>query len=335
MLINSLSTQKTTDKPLPPMLTASSRDSHTSVGLVIPTLNAGSRWTECLEAVKRQSLVPHRLLIVDSESDDQTTTLALAAGFEIVRIRRSDFNHGGTRQWAIEYLSDCDVIVFLTQDAILASADAFEKMASCFVDPKVAVGYGRQIPHAGATLIESHARIFNYGPQSFKKNIGAISQLGAKVFFCSNSFAAYSRNLILKLGGFRRDLILGEDMEFAARAVKDGYTNMYCADAVVFHSHDYSVMQVLARYFDIGVFDAKFAWMREEFGSHRGEGVKFVASELKYLKTNRGILEIPRALAQTVAKLAGYRLGRLHRFLPRVIKQKLTTVPGYWAQRGA
>jgi rhamnosyltransferase len=297
---------------------------------VIPTLNAGKRWADCLGAVNAQTLTPHRLLNIDSESTDQTIALAKSAGFEIVPIRRHEFNHGGTRQWAIEYLSDCDIIIFLTQDAIPASSDAFEQIVQCFDDPEVAVAYGRQMPHAGATLIESHARVFNYGPETLKKDRTEVARMGTKVFFCSNSFAAYRRSLNLKLGGFRRDLILGEDMEFAARAIKAGFANMYCAAAIVRHSHDYTLMQVLARYFDIGVFDAKNSWLREEFGSHSGEGARFVASELKYLRRSRGLAVIPRALAQTAAKLVGYRLGRLERYLPKSIKRNLSTVPSYW-----
>lgn len=317
---------------LPSAPTHSAHRTAAEVGLVIPTLNAGTRWVECLGWVKAQTLIPHRLLCIDSESTDQTISLAESAGFEVVTIHRRDFNHGGTRQWAIEYLRDCDVIIFLTQDAIPATRDAFEQIVHCFDDPEVAVAYGRQIPHEDATLIESHARIFNYGPVTQKKDRAEVPRLGAKVFFCSNSFAAYRSSIILELGGFRRDLILGEDMEFAARAIKAGLANMYCALATVRHSHDYTVTQVLARYFDIGVFDATNSWLRKEFGSHSGEGARFVLSELRYLINSRRLGEISRSLTQTAAKLAGYRLGRLQRFLPRMIKKKLSTVPSYWTR---
>jgi rhamnosyltransferase len=308
-------------------LTATNRVAR--VGLVIPTLNAGGRWVECLAGVKAQSLIPQRLLVIDSASTDQSTVLAQEAGFEVVRIDRSEFNHGGTRQWAVEYLSDCEIIIFLTQDAIPASTESISEIVRCFDDPSVAVAYGRQLPREGATPIESHARVFNYGPRTLKKDTAAAKQLGTKAFFCSNSFAAYSRLILLGLGGFRRDLILGEDMEFAARAIKAGYSNVYCATAPVYHSHDYTVAQILERYFDIGVFDGTNPWMREQFGSHGGEGLRFVASELRYLAVNAP-LEIPRALFQTAGKLVGYRLGRLERLLPTALKRKLSMLPSYW-----
>lgn len=302
---------------------------HSKVGLVIPTLNAGERWVDCLEQIQGQSLKPRRLLNIDSASTDATPSLAQSAGFEVVRIERRQFNHGATRQWAAQYLDDCDIIVFLTQDAILASPDALNELAGCFEDATVAVAYGRQLPHPGATAIEAHAREFSYGVQSSRKDARAVEQLGAKVFFCSNSFAAYRRSTLLELGGFGGNLILGEDMEFAARAIKAGYANVYCASASVFHSHDYTVLQTLARYFDIGVFDHANPWMRREFGSHSGEGLRFIASELRYL-IKRAPQQLPRAILQAMAKFLGYRLGLLERLLPLNLKRKLSMQPGFW-----
>jgi rhamnosyltransferase len=312
-----------------PAPTLIATNSPASVGLVIPTLNAGARWVECLAAVKTQSLMPQRLLVIDSASTDQSVVLAQESGFEIVRIDRSEFSHGGTRQWAAEYLSDCEIITFLTQDAVLASTESMSEIVRCFDDPAVAVAYGRQLPHKGATPIESHGRVFNYGPRTLKKDIASAKLLGSKAFFCSNSFAAYSRLVLLDLGGFRRDLILGEDMEFAARAIRAGYSNMYCATAPVYHSHDYALAQVLQRYFDIGVFDERNPWLRQQFGSHKGEGMRFVTSELRYLAKNSP-LEIPRAVFQTAGKLVGYRLGRLERLLPTALKRRLSMLPSYW-----
>jgi rhamnosyltransferase len=131
------------------------------VGLVVPTLNAGDRWVDFLQSIVQQSLVPNRLLDIDSGSTDHTAAHSRASGFEVVTIERSQFNHGGTRQWAAEYLSDCSIVIFLTQDAILAEPNALAEIVACFDDPMVAVAYGRQIPHKGATPIEAHARLFN------------------------------------------------------------------------------------------------------------------------------------------------------------------------------
>lgn len=297
--------------------------------MVIPTLNAGHRWQACLAGVAKQTLSLQRRLVVDSASTDDTVSLAEHAGFEVKRIRRSEFNHGGTRQWAAEYLDNCDILVFLTQDAILESSESLMNIARCFNDPRVAVAYGRQFPHQGAKPMEAHARQFNYGDTDQRKDLAACAALGAKVFFCSNSFAAYRRSLLLRLGGFRKDLILGEDMEFAARAVKAGFVNVYSASATASHSHDYSLLEQFRRYFDIGVFDARNKWMREDFGSHRGEGLRFVKSELRYLRT-AAPLQIPRAMLHTGAKLLGHQLGLREESVPLWAKKRMSMSRGYW-----
>jgi len=300
-----------------------------TVGVVVPTLNAGKNWSACLAALATQSVQPCRRLLIDSSSVDDTIPLAQSAGFEVVTIERSEFNHGSTRQWAAEYLGDCEIIVFLTQDAILATPESVANIVACFADHAVAVAYGRQLPHIGAGAIEAHARTFNYGPRTARKDYAAAAEFGTKVFFCSNSFAAYRRSLLMSLGGFRPDLILGEDMEFAARAIKNGYANIYCASALVYHSHDYTLLQTFSRYFDIGVFDDENPWMREHFGSHSGEGRRFVESELRYL-LHHDPGAIPRALLQTAAKAAGYHCGRFQRRLPVSIKRKLSMMSTYW-----
>src|SRR5574343_280191 len=96
------------------------------VGLIVPTLNAGAIWPNWLQALAEQTRQPDRLLLIDSSSTDHTVALARQQGFEIRIIDKPTFNHGGTRQWGLELLHDMDVIVFLTQDAVLADAHAIE-----------------------------------------------------------------------------------------------------------------------------------------------------------------------------------------------------------------
>ena len=298
-------------------------------GVVIPTLNAGPRWLQCLAALAGQSLPLHRKFVVDSQSTDETVALALQAGFEARQIARSEFSHGGTRQAAAEYLSDCDIVIFLTQDAVLANVEALSELVSSFDDPSVAVAYGRQLPHPCASAIETHARLFNYCDASQRKDLKASAALGAKVFFCSNSFAAYRRVRLLALGGFRRDLIMGEDAEFAARAILAGFANFYCATALVYHSHDYDCTQLFCRYFDTGVFHARNPWLAAIFGSYGGEGLRFVRSELRYL-ARRAPQQMPVSMLRTLAKAVGYRFGRAEKYLPRALKTRLSMTPSYW-----
>lgn len=299
--------------------------------LLVPTCNPGAAWRDFLQALARQTLAPDRVVILDSESSDGSTAWSQAAGHQVWPIRQRDFNHGGTRQLGIErFAQDMDVAVFMTQDAVLASPDALARLLQGFEAPEVAAVWGRQLPGPEATPIAAHARLFNYPAVSRTVRLQDRAQWGLKTCFLSNSFAAYRVPALLATGGFAADLILGEDMHLAARLVQAGHAIRYQAEACVYHFHNYSWRQDLARSFDTGVFHARQPWLLAAFGAATGEGVRFVRSELRHL-WRHAPARIPEALLRSALKLAGYHLGRRHQHLPLAVRRLLSMHKGYWA----
>ena len=253
------------------------------VGLIVPTLNAGSLWESWLKAFEQQTRKPDTLLVIDSSSSDNTTALARAHGFDVQVIPKSDFNHGGTRQFGVNVLPGVDIIVFLTQDALLAGPDAIERLLAAFADERVGAAYGRQLPHRDAGPIAAHARLFNYPDESQLRCQEDRTRFGIKTVFISNSFAAYRRSALMEVSGFPVDTIMNEDTYVAGKMLVLGWKIAYCADAQVFHSHDYGFLEEFKRYFDIGVFHTQTSWLQRTFGGASGEGLRFVVSEMRYL----------------------------------------------------
>lgn len=299
-----------------------------SISIVVPTLNAAKEWARFASALLA-SVPADRILIVDSSSTDGTQELAQKDGFRVHTIAREDFNHGGTRRLATELLSDADVIVFLTQDAVLLAPDAIGKLIEPFTNADIAASFGRQLPRPGATPIEAHARIFNYPQQANVRSLQSREQLGFKAIFISNSFAAYRREALLAVGGFPRDVIFGEDTVTAAKLLMSGWKIAYVAEAQVYHSHAYTWSQDFKRYFDIGVLHAREHWLLREFGGTSGEGSRFVSSEVHYLWQNRARY-LPSAAIRTLLKLIGYRLGRNEDKLGLWWKRRLSMHHGFW-----
>ena len=307
--------------------------SATKIAAIIPTLNGGEVWLSCLNALRQQVPRPDCVVIVDSGSADGTDKAAVEAGFELVRIAKGTFDHGGTRQMAAERLAGFDVLVYLTQDAVLAAPNAVAQLVVPFADPRVGATYGRQLPRLGSGAIEAHARLFNYPPQSNMRTLADKAHMGIEAAFTSNSFAAYRATALSAVGGFPESLILGEDMVVAARMLQAGWAVAYVAEAQVWHSHGYSVVQEFKRYFDIGVMHQDQAWILRDFGKPEGEGGRFVRSEFAYLKDHAPWL-LPSAFIRTLAKYLGYKLGQRSSSLPLSIKRKLSMHRGYWAKRG-
>ena len=298
--------------------------------LVIPTYNAGNQWQDWITAYQSQSLKADKVIVIDSSSSDNTVNLAEEAGFLVYSIPQSAFNHGGTRNQAIKLGKGfSDIVVFMTQDAILASPDSLANLLAPFVDPEVAAVCGRQLPHHEATPLAVHARYFNYPSESRVRTMADISALGIKTAFMSNSFAAYRLSIFDKLGGFPDNTILAEDMYLTAKMILSGYKVAYCAEATVFHSHNYTLKQEFQRYFDTGVFQQEQQWIQQKFGRAASEGKRFVLSELKFLSIKSPLL-IPKAILSTLAKLIGFKLGYYYYMLPYKWCKALSMHKGYW-----
>jgi rhamnosyltransferase len=296
--------------------------------VIVPTLNAAKEWSLFAPALLA-CVRPEHVLIVDSESTDGTVELARSAGLQVCSVAPAKFNHGGTRQMAAEMLPDADILIYLTQDAILTSPDALENLVAVFADPEVGAACGRQLPRPQAAAIEAHARAFNYPETSAVRTLASRTELGIKAIFLSNSLAAYRRSALMRVGGFPADVILGEDTVTAARLLLAGYKVAYVAESGVYHSHQYTKMQEFKRYFDIGVLHSRERWLLEEFGKTTGEGKRFVLSELRYLQ-ERDAWQIPSALVRIGVKFLGYRLGRMEARLSPGIKRRLSMHPRFW-----
>ncbi len=290
-------------------------DNVLSSAVIVPTLNAGSEWRSWIEALQATGVDEKDVYVVDSGSADDTVLLADNTGFNIIKISSNSFNHGGTRQMVIANIAGYDIAIFLTQDAILCFPDSLQKIISPFDDEQVAAVCGRQLPRKFSGAIEAHARLFNYSDVSCTNSIKDANIKGLKAAFISNSFAAYRISSLTDVGGFPENVIFGEDMYVAAKLLKADYKIAYAADACVYHSHNYSLMQEFRRYFDMGVYHSHEPWVRQDFGGAEGEGVKFVVSEFKYLLKYEAVL-IPEAFLRTVLRYAGFRLGLLEQWIP-------------------
>lgn len=297
--------------------------------LCLPTLNAVQEQVSFHDALKRQSFVLFDFLVIDSSSTDASTAFFEANGARLHVIPRTSFNHGATRQLALTLCPNADIIIYMTQDAILASPDAIKNILEPFDDEKVGAVCGRQLPHADASPLAAHARLFNYPAGSSIKSKDDIAQLGIKAAFISNSFAAYRRIALMEVGGFPSDVIFGEDTFVAARMLQSGWKVAYAGDATCYHSHNYSMQEEFERYFDIGVFHTREKWFIASLGKPEGEGKKFVISETCYLSKHAPWL-IPSAIVRSGLKLLGYKLGQRERGMPLWLKRKLSMNKGYW-----
>lgn len=297
--------------------------------MAIPTYNGGEIWKSAVASIRQNAPADLFVHVIDSSSKDETVSIAESAGFNVLSIEGKDFNHGGTRNKAVEkYIEQYDVVIFLTQDAV-PQPHFIEEIISVFSDDGVACVYGRQLPHIDANPLAKHARSFSYPDKSYVCGKENISEMGLKAVFMSNSFSAYRLSTFRELGGFPSNTILCEDMFFTAKAILTGHKIAYAAKAVVRHSHNYTPFEEFRRYFDIGVFHKDEPWIRRNIGGTGGEGKKFIFSEIKYLLRHAPHW-IPMACINNFMKILGYKLGQRYDMLPKKIIKLLSMHKRYW-----
>ena len=301
-----------------------------SISIIIPTRNGASTLRELLAALTIQSLQADEILVIDSDSDDDTVEIATGYGAVVHSIELDSFDHGGTRTKAAR-MAQGDVLVFLTQDVLPKSPTMLEKLtAPILTSNDVSMSYGRQLPSFQATEIAAHLRNFNYPSESRVKTYQDRQQLGFETVFVSNSCAAYRRSSLAEIGFFEADLIFGEDSCAAGRLLENGGKIAYAAEAAVYHSHNYSWSEEFCRYFDIGVFHDSQKWLLDSFGGAGGRGLDYTQSGLAYLWRRRSYRMIGDFMVRVGLKFCGYRLGRTHRLLPTRLAAKLSMNQGWW-----
>ena len=300
-----------------------------TVQVIIPIYHPDEKFIELLDMLKKQTIKEIPVLIIDSGSDREWFKAAQGLNWQLKKIDSKDFNHGGTRQMGIDICPRKDIILFLTQDVILADEDSIEKLVRAFDDVSVGCAYGRQLPHKDANVFASFARLHNYPAESYVRSYADRTKYGMKTAFISNSFAAYRRIAMENVGGFPNDVILGEDMYVAAKMLMSGWKVAYVAEARVYHSHNYTVWQEFKRYFDIGVFHTRESWIRNIFGEAESSGKDFIVDEFKFL-AQRNPLLICEMVFRDGMKFFGYRLGIKEKMFSNVLKRNISMNSKYY-----
>lgn len=189
--------------------------------------------------------------------------------------------------------------------------------------------YGRQLATDESSVDEKYSRNFNYPDTSFVKTIEDLQRLQIKTYFESNVCCLYRRDVFDKLGGFVKHTIFNEDMIYCSRMLKAGFASAYCAEAEVYHAHNYSGIQQLRRNFDLGVSQADNPEVFSGISSE-GEGIKLVkGNALSLIKKGR-FISVIRLIWISGCKYIGFRLGKNYKKLSRKTIMKLTMNRHYW-----
>lgn len=304
------------------------------VDVIIPVYKPDRGFLTLMEKLRAQTVPIGRIILMNTEQKYLDRLLygtmleRQAHNITVKHLSKREFDHGRTRNLGVK-LSDADVFVMMTQDAVPADESLLERLLARLRQEEAAVSYARQLPTQESSEIECYTRQFNYPDKSCVKAKEDLPRLGIKTFFCSNVCAAYDRATFDRLGGFVNHTIFNEDMLYAAKAVEAGCKIVYAADACVYHSHNYTNRQQFHRNFDLGVSQAEHPEVFAKYPSE-SEGIRMVKGLVAHLRKNGMRNKIPHVIVQSAFKYAGYLCGKHYRRLPRRLVMAMASNKEYF-----
>ncbi len=234
-----------------------------SLTVAIPVLNGGRLLAETLESLDRQQNragVSLEILVVDSGSGDGSAELAESHGARVIRIDKSDFSHGGTRNMAVAEAAG-DAVAMLTQDATPARDDWLDAIVEGFaLADDVALVFGPHRPrpehsHFVRRELVDHFKTWERGGEPLLQRIEPGPdglddyrlRTGEYRFF-SDVNGAVARwaweQVPYREVPYAEDQLLGREM------IEAGFAKVYHPRMAVVHSHDYPPLKFMKRYFD-------------------------------------------------------------------------------------
>jgi GT2 family glycosyltransferase len=224
------------------------------ISIVIPNWNGAKHLPVCLDALRRQTLPPHEVILADNASADESLAL-MRRDFPEVTVLALPENRlfAGACNAGIR-ASTGDAIALLNNDTE-ADARWLERVAACFerhpdagfVATKLRLFDKRDHLHSAGDFFSSRGVPGNRGV--WQRDDGRFDQ--PYVFSACGAASVYRRAMLDKIGLL--DEVFGfscEDVDIAWRAQLAGFRCAFAHDAIVYHKVSATGGGVINSYYD-------------------------------------------------------------------------------------
>lgn len=302
-------------------------ESNIKIDVIIPIYNPDAKFEQMFLELQKQTVQVNKFVICETVNKKDEFIKQAPKRIVHKQILQEEYDHGRTRNNCVKDL-DSDYILFMTQDAIPCNNKLIENLLNGFKN-NVACVYAKQVAYPDCNEIEAYTRKFNYPDYDIVKNKQTENIFGIKNYFCSNVCCMYDKKVFDKLAGFEENIILNEDTFYAYKAIQNGYSIVYKADAKVYHSHNYTFEEYMKRNFDIAVSQEKSNIDFDQFPSTT-EGKKLVLNSFMYFLERLKIKACISLIIASYYKYKGYRMGRKYKKLDKDTILKYTMNKRFW-----
>jgi cellulose synthase/poly-beta-1,6-N-acetylglucosamine synthase-like glycosyltransferase len=197
-----------------------------SITVIIPAYNEEAGLPATLESLRRQTVPPDKVIVVDDGSADRTGAVAAAHGATVLRPPHNLGSKARAQNHALPYC-DTDLVLTVDADTVLAP-DYIERITPAFADPAVVVAAGNVQTRFTRTIWERGRSIeYLFG---FHWN-RPIQHSANSPVVCSGCCSVFRREPLVAFGGFPERTIV-EDMDLTWSMQLAGHRAAYVAGAV-------------------------------------------------------------------------------------------------------
>jgi rhamnosyltransferase len=200
--------------------------------------------SQSLAALFAQDFTDFELLVVDSGSTDGTVEIIREYPGRLIEISARDYYPGAVLNGAVEQTHG-ELIVYQNSDAVPLSPRMLGRLVGAFAEPAVQAAFARQVPRPEA---ESWVRR-DYAA-SFPAQGDPPPWLPYSLPLAAMRRSAWRQH------PFQTQTWGSEDVEWGYWARAHGRAIRYVPEAVVMHSHNYTLRQLYGRRYIEGEADA-------------------------------------------------------------------------------
>ena len=130
-----------------------------TVDVIIPAYRPGKEFEKLLDSLSTQNYPVEKILVMNTEEKFWNTAWEKKfPKVNVVHLKKADFDHGGTRCRGAR-LSDSDIMVFMTQDAVPADRNLIGNLIRPLqANSKVGAAYARQLAREDCAYLEKYTR---------------------------------------------------------------------------------------------------------------------------------------------------------------------------------
>ena len=277
------------------------------IDIICPLYNASNYIMKLNKSLLKQKNVNiNKIIYILTKSEDNSIEILKKNKCYYEEIEKKDFSHSLVRENAAKK-SKADIICFITQDIVIENDDWLEKLVKPIINNEAEASYSRQI--SKFNNIEKYTRESNYPDYSFIKSKKDLNELGLKTFFFSDASSAIKRSIFKKINYYDgKNLPINEDMYVAYKLIINNYKIKYCADSIVYHSHNFSLKELYNRYKLTGMFLKKNSYL-DNYGTNKSGGglAKYVLVRALKEKNIKVLIRFPFDMA---VRFIGMKVGK-------------------------